>query len=225
MVSVASTATFSSHLLDGICQEDLGNIFSMAENRNVSSKEIIVRRGDAAENLFLLRRGNVRYYRTTKKGDDIMLRWLVPGDTFGLGSLLREPPPYIGTAEALSDGEVMVWTTTNIRKLAAQYPQLGENALKIVLQYLKNYADRHVGLVSKSAEDRLADVLLILEHQRGHLDHGNIELKITNQQLSSLADISPFTASRLLNKWQRKGTVSKRRAKLVIHVPEALVTD
>jgi CRP/FNR family transcriptional regulator, nitrogen oxide reductase regulator len=222
---MSTSATINSHLLDGVYQENLGEILSLAETRQITAKQILVNRGEKAEHLFLLRRGNVRYFRTTKKGEEIIFRWLVPGDTFGLGSLLKDPPPYIGTAEAITDGEVMVWSHANIRKLAAQYPQLGENTLKIVLEYLKNYADRHVRLVSKSAEDRLADVLLILEHQRGRLDNGKIELQITNEQLSALADISPFTASRLLNKWQRKGTVSKRRAKLTIHVPEALVTD
>ena len=222
---MSSPTTFSSHLLDGICQENLGEILALAENRQIIAKQVLVNRGEKAEHLFLLRRGNVRYFRTTKKGEEIVFHWLVPGDTFGLGSLLKDPPPYMGTAETITDGEMLVWSHANIRKLAAQYPQLGENALKIVLAYLKDYADRHVRLASKSAEDRLADVLLILEHQRGHVENGNIELQITNEQLGALADISPFTASRLLNKWQRKGTVSKRRAKLTIHVPEALVTD
>ena len=220
-----SAAAFTSALLADICQEDLKNILSVAESRTIRRKEMLVTRGDAAEHLFLVRSGQVRYFRPTKRGDEIVLCLLTSGDTFGLGSFLKNPPPYIGSAEALSDGEVLVWRHSTMRKLAAQHPQLGQNALTILLQYLRNYADRHVGLVTKSAEERLADALLILQHQQGRLHNGKIELGITNQQLGSLADISPYTTSRLLNKWQRKGTISKWRSKLLIHVPEALITD
>ncbi|HEY1801556.1 MAG TPA: Crp/Fnr family transcriptional regulator [Terriglobales bacterium] len=220
-----SAGAFSSTLLADICQEELKNILSVAESRTILRKEMLVTRGDAAEHLFLLRSGQVRYFRPTKRGDEIVLCLLTSGDTFGLGSFLKHPPPYIGSAEALSDGEVLVWGHSTMRKLAAQHPQLGQNALTILLQYLRNYAERHVGLVTKSAEERLADALLILQHQQGRLHNGNVELGITNEQLGSLADISPYTTSRLLNKWQRKGTISKRRSKLLIHVPEALVTD
>jgi hypothetical protein len=39
------------------------------------------------------------------------------------------------------------------------------------------------------------------------------EIDITNEQLSSLSDISPFTASRLLSKWERDGKLSKQRGR------------
>ena len=223
--STPSEPIFNSSLLAGISQENLEKILSAAENRQITRKQIIVNAGDAGEHLFLLRRGHARYYRTTKQGDEIVLRWLVPGDTFGLRTLLKNPPSYVGSAEALSNGEVLVWTHAKVQKLAALYPQLEENALRILLQYLRNYADRHIRLVSKSAEERLADVLLILEHKQGQVHGSGVELEITNEQLSALADISRFTTSRLLSKWHRKGIISKQRAKVVIRTPEYLVMD
>jgi CRP-like cAMP-binding protein len=52
-----------------------------------------------------------------------------------------------------------------------------------------------------------------------------VELEVTNEQLSALADVSIFTTSRTMSKWARKGFISKERGKVFIRVPEALVTD
>jgi CRP-like cAMP-binding protein len=112
-----------------------------------------------------------------------------------------------------------------MRALVALHPQLSENALKVVLQYLRDYANRHSRLATKSAEERLADVLLILGHQQGQVWGGRVELEATNEQLSALADVSLFTTSRSMSKWARKGFISKERGKVFIRTPEGLVAD
>jgi CRP-like cAMP-binding protein len=220
-----SAFTHSSELLRGICQEDLDRILASATVRHFKKNEVIVARGEPASHLFLLRHGRVRYYKTTETGDEIVFRWLSAGDTFGLGSLLANPPAYMGTAEALNDGEALVWTHAEIREHVVACPQIAENALKVVLQYLRAYADRHTRLASKSAEERLADVLIILEHRHGQVRSNRVELEITNEQLSALADTGVFTTSRIMSKWARKGLITKRRGKVLITAPEALVAD
>jgi CRP-like cAMP-binding protein len=79
--------------------------------------------------------------------------------------------------------------------------------------------------MTKSAEERLADVLLIFGHRQGRVSGDRVELEVTNEQLSALADVSIFTTSRTMSKWARKGFISKERGKVFIRVPEALVTD
>lgn len=215
----------TTRFFDGIEQRHLEEIVAAAEYRRAVPKELIIAAGDAAGQLFLVVKGNARYYRLTKTGDEVLLRWLVRGDVFGLGTLLKDPPAYIGSAEALSECELLVWKHTSIRHLAGLYPQLCENALRIVLEYLKNYSDRHLNLTSKTAGQRLAESLLNLASQQGRTGSEGVEIDATNEQLGSFADISSFTASRLLNQWERQGAVSKRRGKVLIRTPEALVID
>jgi CRP-like cAMP-binding protein len=52
-----------------------------------------------------------------------------------------------------------------------------------------------------------------------------IELDMNNQALADMAHISPFTASRLLSQWQRRGAIRKTRGKLLVHDPQRLVAD
>ncbi|HEX7893849.1 MAG TPA: Crp/Fnr family transcriptional regulator [Terriglobales bacterium] len=220
-----ATATFSPSLLANLGPVDLEKILAMATVRPIAKKQIIVNRGEVAEYLFILREGRIRYYMTTKRGEEIVFRWITPGDCFGLGTILEKPVPYMGTAEVLTPGEVLAWPQAKVRTIVSLYPQVAENALRVVLQYLGNYADRHSRLLTESAEERVVDVLLTLGHQQGRIHDGHVELDITNEQLSALADVSLFTTSRLMSKWASEGSVSKSRGRVLVHAPEALVAS
>jgi CRP-like cAMP-binding protein len=50
-----------------------------------------------------------------------------------------------------------------------------------------------------------------------------VEVDVKNVELASLADVSSFTASRLLQEWERKGAVEKSRGKVLIRSPEKLL--
>jgi CRP-like cAMP-binding protein len=76
--------------------------------------------------------------------------------------------------------------------------------------------------MSKTAEQRLAITLLDLANRIGSVHPNGVEIETTNEQISSLADVTRFTTSRLLKNFERKGAVSKRRGKVVIRSPEAL---
>lgn len=213
------------NLLEGISESHQKLILSFAERRTAAAGEVIVRAGEKSTHLFLLKAGHAKYYRVTKQGQEILLWWLSPGDVFGLATLLRSPSGYMGTVEANEQCEIMVWPHKVIRDLAASHPQLAENALRISLGYLSAYADRHAGLVSETAEQRLAHTLLNLGTRSGHPAHNYVEITITNEQLGNLADVGPFTASRLLSGWERKGAICKKRGKVLIQCPEKLPVD
>jgi CRP-like cAMP-binding protein len=218
-------AVGTSRFLEGLEKSAIESIVAAAQVRQIAAKRTILTEGEPASHLFLLRTGQARYYKLTKAGNEILLHLLLPGDVFGLGTLLKHPPDYLGSGETLSDCELLAWEHTSIRKLAKDYPQLAENALRIVVSYLKSYSDRHAGLVATSAQQRLAAALLNLGHRTGRVNPHGVEVEATNAQLSALADLSPFTTSRVLGRWERDGYVSKARGKVLIHSPEALIVD
>src|SRR5262249_20273524 len=185
----------------------------------------IVSGGSPATSLFQLTSGAAKFFRVTKNGEEVLLWWLSAGDTFGLAALLAPPLHYIGTAEAISDCELLVWGRDKIRPLACDYEVLAENALSIILYYLAAFADRLVGLTTETAEQRLARTLLQLSHRTGHVRSSGIELAIKNEDLSGLANVSLFTASRHLKNWERQGILEKTRGKINIVSPEGLLID
>jgi len=190
---------------------------------NVQPNVQLCSEGQTASNLFLLTKGQVKYYRLTSEGKQVILYWLEPGDVFGLGTLLAEPQAYIGSGDSISSCEVILWDQATMRRLALAHPQLACNALGIVLHYLSLLADRHSAILGSSANHRIAKALLSIGERRGSISSTGVELDITNEELASLADVSPFTVSRVLSDLQRKGAVKKRRKGLRIDAPEALL--
>jgi len=224
-VCTTLNSAVTPRFFEAINNDVVAAILLQARSKRFDLGCTIITGGDVATHLFLVSSGKLKYYRLTSNGDEILLHWLTPGDVFGLGTLLKNPPAYVGSAEALSDCDVVVWRHETIRKLTRKYPQLSENALRIVLHYLKNYADRHIGLVTKTAEQRLATTLLKLGHGTGTVQSSGVEVRATNAQLAAFSDISRFTASRLLNVWQKKGMVRKHRGRVLIRAPESLLVD
>lgn len=226
MIAPGATLAISatqSKLLAGIPDHDRRSILRVAKQRQVSDKEMIIQSGDRAVCLFLLHEGNVKYYRVTEQGEELLLWWLAPGDVFGLGTLLKNPPAYIGSAEANKDCTLSVWEHSSILRLSRAYPRLSENALRITMGYLGAYVDRHARITTRTAEQRLAHTLLHLGHRIGRTHPAGVDIDITNEQLSSLADIGMFTASRLLSKWERQGAITKKRGRIYILAPEKLL--
>jgi len=218
MISPASVQLFS-----GLQDNEIKTIQAAAIRRKFDASRIIVTANEPATSLFLVVTGCVDYYVANEAGRDILLRRLTAGDVFGVGSFLSKPIGYIGTAKAAQETQVLEWKDRVIRQLAKTYPQLSENALRTVLRYLALYAKRHIGLVSNTAQERLACALSSLGSRTGHAVPAGVEIGIKNEDLASLADVSFFTASRVLKDWDRHGVVEKSRGKVIIRSPEKLL--
>lgn len=203
--------------------EEIEYLLAAAVLRKFLKGRTIIRSDEPATRLFLIRQGSVNYYRLAPDGRQVLLARLSAGDTFGLGTLVEKSIGYIGTAESLGETEVYLWDGEWIRQYVKHHPALALNALKISLEYIKMYSDRHLALVSGTAEDRLASTLVQLGIRAGHQHPRGLEVDITNEHLASLSDIGYFTASRLLNKWQKKGALEKQRGKVIIHCPERML--
>jgi len=218
MISPASVELFS-----GLQDNEIKAIRNAATRREFEASRIIVMANEPADRLFLIETGFVDYYVTSDAGQDILLRRLASGDVFGQASLLARPIGYLGTAKAVQHIRVLQWKDGVIQQLAKTYPQIIENALRTALRYLALYAKRHIGLVSNNAQERLACALSSLGSRTGHAVPSGVEVNIKNEDLASLADVSFFTASRILKGWDRHKVVEKSRGRIIIRSPERLL--
>jgi len=175
------------------------------------------------DHLFLVLSGRARYFFVTEKGQKVILLWIPPGEIFGLMALLATPSEYLVSTEAVRNSSMLVWDRATIRSLAAQYPRLFENALSLLGHYLVAYRAAHVSLICGTARERLAHVLVSLASGIGHKVEGGIELKVRNEELANEANVTLFTASRLLSQWQRGGMLLKSRGKILLRSPELLL--
>ena len=212
-----------SRLFTGLEDAALKQILCAAQVCRIASKKAVTAKGGRPDYLFLLRSGRAKFYIPTESGSEVLLSWVVPSDVIGLVSLLANPPDYLASSATVADCEFLSWNHGNIRRLAKAYPQLAENGFRLALHYLGVYIKRHASVMTKNAETRLAQTLLQLATEVGEMQPLGVAIDITNEQLGSLSDMSSFTASRLLSKWEREGTLSKHRGRVMLHAPESLM--
>ena len=219
---VASAAQLESRFLEGLTISDRAAVLAAASQRRLQANSVAVHQGDPADYLFLIIHGRARHFYITPQGKKIVLFWLTPGQIFGGSALLSTPAEYLVGTEMLENSSLLVWHRSKIRALAVQVPRLLDNALSVATDYLTWYLAAHTSLVSHSAEQRLAQVLVTLAHGFGRRVSGGTCLDLTNEQLANAANVTPFTASRILSSWRRSGAVVKSRGQLLLRSPEQL---
>jgi CRP/FNR family transcriptional regulator len=219
------TLVHKADIATGIRGAQLSEILGAAETIKIGPQQIILREGAAPTHMYLLQSGRAEFYRLSRAGDEVLLSLLVPGDTFGLGTLLAPPAPYIGTARTTRDSELLVWKQARIQKLSQKYPRLAQNALGIVLRYLATHFNRLFELVTSTAGERLAAALIHLGKETGRKTPTGFEINATNEELAAQANVSPFTASRFLSRWERTGALIKFRGKVFVRNPEILLGE
>ena len=221
-VSLAAVRELKSRFLQGLEKPELESILTNASQRRLLANSVVQNQGEPASHLLLLTSGRARYFYITEEGRKILFLWLRPGDILGGSALLAQPLSYLVNVETLKDSRMLVWDRATIRSLAARYPRLRENALSIAFDYFTYYVATHTALVSNSARERLARILVNFANGIGHEVSGGIQLEITNEDLANEANVTVFTASLLLSEWQRNGAIIKSRGKIVLCSPERL---
>jgi CRP/FNR family transcriptional regulator, nitrogen oxide reductase regulator len=208
-----------SSFFDGLAVQDRKKILASAKSRRYAANSVITNQGHPADNLFLLTKGRARYFFDEYGGRHILLHWVAVGELIGGKALLAKPATYLLGSETVRECNLLVWDRATIRGLVAQYPVLLENALATASDYLAWYLAAHVALTCHSAEKRLAGVLGNLAEVIGQHVPGGVELDVTNEELANAANMTAFTASRLLSAWQRRGVVKKNRGKILLRQP------
>lgn len=224
-MSPDSVSKLTIPLLAGLSPSEAASVLAHGRTLSVTPKQCLCAAGDRAENLFVVLRGRVKYSRLTVGGDEIVLHLFTPGESFGFATLLPDPLNYLGTAEAMLEGELVTWNHLQMTQVADRYPTIRTNALGIALRLLGTLSDRHCSLFEGEASHRIARALIDVGRRSGGIHPEGIDVHITNEQLGSLADVSKFTASRVLSNWNRAGVITKGRETVRIHSPEALLAS
>ena len=209
-------------LLRGFKRHEIDLIVAAGRLRRFPAKSLMTHQGEPADHLMLLWKGRARYFFETPNGKKLIMIWITPGHSFGGAALSTRPSPYLLCTEAVRDSVVLAWDGATIRGLARRFPQLLENAIISAVDYLSWYIAAHAALCSQTARQRLASVLLGYASRMGERTSGGVEFDITNEELANAANITPYTASRILSEWQRTGAIRKQRGKIFVRSTERL---
>jgi CRP-like cAMP-binding protein len=223
MDSNAEPPSTKSQIFSGLSESAIESVLARAMRISVRPYTQLCRAGERASWFYVILHGQVKYCRTIDDGTEILVRVLSANECFGMGTFVAEAPPYLGTAETMTFCEILKWRAADILTLASTHHRLAQNALAIVMNYVADYSTRHAALVSESSTARLARVLIDLATRVGVPGEHGVDVRITNEDLGSLADVSRFTVSRTMSRWQKRHLIAKNRNHVAVLVPEGLL--
>lgn len=183
----------------------------------------VFQQGEEATSFFVLLHGHVRATKATPAGDQIVVRYISPGESFGIAMALGLGR-YPATATAVDDSVVLAWPSAAWPRLVAQHPSLATNTLQMVGSRLQDTHTRVVEMSTEQVERRIAHALLRLAKQAGRkVETGvKIDFPISRQDIAEMTGTTLHTVSRTLSAWEQQGMVESGRQSIVLRDPHRL---
>jgi CRP-like cAMP-binding protein len=180
--------------------------------------EVIFRQGEPIP-LTLLVRGHGAFRRTTVDGQVLIVDVAKPGHLFGFSSIASTHTPV--DLVALTDGDVVLWKGTEIRRLAASDPALAISVIDRMAGLLASLTERMDGFLHQDARRRVIRVL----NRHRNLFFADPAV-LSRSHLPALVGTSREMTGRVLRELEREGTVARvGRSGLTLLRPDLLDAD
>ena len=207
----------------GLSGEQLEDILSQAKSLRFARNAHVFEQGAEAQTFFLLLDGRVRAYKVSPAGEQIVIRFVGPGDMFGVANAIGAKV-YPANALALIDSVALAWPSQTWAAMAAKYPSLGAAMMQMLGRQLQESQERLTEIANQEVERRVANMLLRLAAQGGRKEENGIgfDFPISRQDIAEMTGTTLFTVSRILTGWENNGLVATGRQKIVIRDPHRL---
>lgn len=164
--------------------------------------------------------GRVKIVQSSANGEQVIVRLINPGETFGTVGLYVDGL-YPAEAVALDDVVEARWPARAFLSLVQKHPAIALNLVRLMGARLQEMQTRLREMSTDRVEQRLASALLRAA-LKDREDKNGVPLPLSRRDIAELAGTTVYTASRVLTSWQRSGIASSGRAKVTILRPDAL---
>jgi len=223
MAAIDRSRVANLPLFSGFGPAELDDILREARAVRYPKTTPVFQQGDAADSFFVLLHGHLRVTKITPDGQQVVVRYVVPGEVFGVAMMMGWNA-YPATCTAVEDSVVLVWPTSAWPQLAARHPALARNTMQAVGGRLQEAHTRIVEMSTEQVERRIAHALLRLAKQAGRrIDQGvQIDFPISRQDVAEMTGTTLHTVSRTLSAWEQQGLIESGRQRIVIRDPHKL---
>ena len=208
---------------EGLTAEQQDDVLSEAQSVRYPKGADVFRQDEDAQSFYLLLHGHLRVYKVTPDGQQVVVRYIAPGEMFGVAMALGRSS-YPATAAAVVDSVALVWPTAVWPRLSGKYPALLANTLRTVGSRLQDAHTRVVEMSTEQVERRIAHALLRLAQQSGRkVETGiQIDFPISRQDVAEMTGATLHTVSRVLSAWEERGLVESGRQRITLCDPHRI---
>lgn len=175
--------------------------------------EIIFHEGTPPQGVFVVCKGKVKIYKSSRTGQQLTTRVEQAGDLLGHITLLSQEGPYTGTAEALEPSVVSMVDQKTFTDFLAQYPQASLALMRELARDVRRGENKARDIAFKPARGRLADVLSrVMKAGKPH----PVVAGLKRRDLAEMAGLTIETTVRLLKDFEERGLLRKKGKDLLI---------
>jgi CRP/FNR family cyclic AMP-dependent transcriptional regulator len=205
--------------MDGVPEEELRRLLSIARRRRFSRNEVVFHREDPGDSLHLISKGRFAVRIMTPLGETVTIGIRGPNDSFGEMALVAEGRKRSATVEALEEAETFAVHVADFLRLRSEHPSVNQVLIGLLAEELDRQNELLLEALYVPVERRVLRRLAELSVLYAGRDS---VIPLTQEQLAELAGTSRATVNRVLREEQTRGTVELRRGRTAVLDPEAI---
>jgi len=190
-------------------QDDLYRLEEVVnQGRIVDRGELVFRQNDPFKSCFAVRGGAIKTYIVSKDGEEQVTGFYLPGEIIGLDSVNTDY--YSCSAKALERSSLCEIPLDRLEELATRIPSLQQHFFQLMSREIQNSQQLSMLLGRKTAEERLASLLLSLSTRfhRRRLSPTHFRLPMARNDMANYLGLAVETVSRVLTRFQKQGLVN-----------------
>lgn len=204
-------------LFRGLPPTILAEAAGSARVRNLARGIKVFDQGQPVERAHALLAGAVRISQTGSDGEQVVIRFIGPGEIFGSVAIYTGRR-YPADAIAMTDCLEASWSQKELVNLMERHARIAINMVTIVGGRLAELQDRVRELATQRAEQRIANTLLRLARRGRQATEGGIQIAfpLRRKDIADISGTTLHTASRILTQWGKNGLVVSDHQQLTV---------
>ncbi len=194
--------------------EELDGIIK--RRRPIKRGEHLFHVGSPFQAIYAVRSGSIRTYTPTEDGHEQVTGFHLPGELLGLDAIHLKHHPC--AAKALETTSICEIPFDRLEELSTRLPSLQHQLLTVMSKELLHDQSLLMLLGKKSAEERLAALLLSLSerYQRRGFSPTDFYLSMSRNDIGNYLGLAVETVSRLFSRFQDDGVLIVQRKHICI---------
>lgn len=203
-------------LLEGLPEEEVRRVLSMARRRRFARNEVVFHRGDPADGVDLIAKGRFAVRIVTPLGDTAILSILGPGELFGEIALVSDDAERGATLVALEPAETLSVHRIDFEGLRARHPETADVVISVLAGQIRRLSEHLVEALYVPADRRVLRRVLELAAVYGGDDGGVTLIPLNQEDIAGLAGTSRATVNKVLRDAEGRGELRLERGRTVV---------
>jgi len=200
-----------------LSEQELADLVQAVQLREVKARDVLCRKGDAGNQLYLIVDGVLKAQTTSAAGDDIVFSIMGPGEMFGELALLRGGKR-TATVIAMRDSELIVIDRRELFPFLRRHPDAALKLLEVLAARVERLSAKVEDKTFLNLPQRLAKCLFDLSARWGRraADGLHIEQRFSQTELGDIVATTRESINKQMKSWKAERVAAMKDGHIVI---------